>query len=208
MVQLFTDNMRDHGRKAWLQAIPDLVRTAPTERIEASVNRLGPGGRVLVFALVVLVGVGASVAVGAGAVPLVALAVFAVLAKQPQLFTSLGRGDRAPLRHAVMQSWWAPLAGLLGAAMLLAGVATIFEADNEAGRVVGSTLFFLFGLAMLFGLVRRPFARQAGNSLILLATIPALLFFWLIVPALAAIAVWIGVLRDGFSDQLAAAGTR
>ncbi len=138
---------------------------------------------------------------GGGAVPIVALAVVAILVSQRRLFAALPRGDRAPLRHAVVQAWWAPVAGLLGVAMVLAGIGTVFEAHNLGGRIVGSTLFMVFGGAMLFGLVRRPFDRLGGNSLILLATIPALLFFWVIVPPLAAIVVWIGVLSSGFNDR-------
>lgn len=203
MAQLFADRVSDVGARSWLHAVPDLVRTAPTERIEAAMARLGPGARVLALAFVVLGGVIVATGVGAGVVPFVALAVVAVLLTQRRLFTSIPRGERAPLRHAAVQAWWAPVAALLGLTMLVAGVGTIFEAENQGGQIFGSALFFIFGLSMLFGLMRRPFDRQAGNSVILIATIPALLFFWLIVPALAAIAIWVGVLGDGFSDQAA-----
>jgi len=49
--------------------------------------------------------------------------------------------------------------------------------------------------------MRRPFDRVVGNSLILLATVPALMFFWVIVPPLAAIVVWVGVLSAGFDNR-------
>jgi hypothetical protein len=88
--------------------------------------------------------------------------------------------------------------------MVLGGVATIFEAHNLGGRIVGSGLLMAFGAAMLIGLMQRPFDRQGGNTLVLLATIPALLFFWAIVPPLSAIVVWVGVLTGGFSDQVVA----
>ncbi|MGH9280667.1 MAG: hypothetical protein ACRD12_21565 [Acidimicrobiales bacterium] len=42
---------------------------------------------------------------------------------------------------------------------------------------------------------------MAGNAMILLATIPALLCFWVIVPPLTALVVWIGALSSGFSDR-------
>ena len=57
-----------------------------------------------------------------------------------------------------------------------------------------------FGFGMFYGLVRRPFTRQGGNMLILLATIPPLLVFWLIVPPIMAILVWVGVIRSGFAE--------
>ena len=199
MAQLFADRVRDVGPKAWLRVLPDLVRTVPVERIEAVMSRLGPGARVLALAFVVLGATAVSIGMGAGAAPIIALAVVAVLVSQRRLFASLG-GERAPLRHALTQAWWAPVAGLLGLFMILAGVGTIFEAHNLGGRIVGSSLLLAFGGAMLLGLMRRPFARAAGNALILLATVPALAFFWTVVPPLAAVAVWVGVLASGFEE--------
>ena len=199
MAQLFADRVRDVGAKAWLRALPDLVRTVPVERIEAVMSRLGPGARVLALAFAVLGATAVSIGIGGGAVIPIAVAVVAVLVSQRHLFASLG-GERAPLRHALVQAWWAPVAGLLGGAMVLAGIGTIFEAHNLGGRIVGSSLLLAFGGAMLYGLMRRPFARMPGNALILLATVPALPFFWLVVPTLAAIVVWVGVLASGFEE--------
>ncbi len=201
MAQVFGDDLHHVGAKAWLRTVPDLARTVPIERIDAVMSRLGPGARVAALAFVVLGAVVIAMGFGGGAVPIVALAVVAVIVSQRPLFASMPRGERAPLRHAVVQSWWAPVAALLGLAMVVAGVGTIFEAHNLGGRIVGSALFVVFGGAMLLGLMRRPFDRLAGNSLILLATIPALLFFWVIVPPLAAILIWVGVLSGGLGER-------
>jgi hypothetical protein len=199
MAQLFADRVRDVGAKAWLRALPDLVRTVPVERIEAVMSRLGPRASVLALAFAVLGATAVSIGIGGGAVIPIAVAVVAVLVSQRRLFASLG-GERAPLRHALVQAWWAPVAGLLGGAMILFGIGTIFEAHNLGGRIVGSSLLMAFGGAMLYGLMRRPFARMPGNALILLATVPALPFFWLVVPTLAAIVIWAGVLSSGFEE--------
>lgn len=199
MAQLFADRVRDVGARAWLRALPDLVRTVPVERIEAVMSRLGRGGRVLALALAVLGATVVTIGAGAGAVPIIAVAVVAVLVSQRRLFASLG-GERAPLRHAVVQAWWAPVAGLLGLATVLAGVANIVEANNLGGRVVGSTLLLAFGGAMLVGLMRRPFERTTGNAIILLATIPALALWWAIVPPIAALVIWVGVVASGFEE--------
>ncbi len=199
MAQLFADRVRDVGAKAWLRALPDLVRTVPVERIEAVMSRLGPRARVLALAFVVLGATAVSIGIGGGAVIPIAVAVVAVLVSQRRLFASLG-GERAPLRHALVQAWWAPVAGLLGGATVFFGIGTIFEAHNLGGRIVGSSLLLAFGGAMLLGLMRRPFARTQGNALILLATVPALPFFWLVVPTLAAIIIWVGVLASGFEE--------
>ncbi len=109
-------------------------------------------------------------------------------------------GERAPLRPSVVQAWWAPIAALLGVVMILMGIGTIFEAHNIGGRIFGSSVLLAFGGTMVLGLMRRPFDRVAGNSMILIATIPAFAFFWIVVPAVAGLLVWIGVLSAGFSE--------
>ena len=199
MAQLFADRVRDVGAKAWLRALPDLIRTVPMQRIEAIMSRLSSAARVLALAFVVVGATIVSVGIGGGAVPVIAIAVVAFLVSQRRLFASLG-GERAPLRHALVQAWWAPIAGLLGLAFLIGGVGTFFEAHNLGGRIFGTALLLAFGGAMLLGLVRRPFNRTQGNSLILLATIPAMPFFWLIVPLVLAIVIWVGVLASGFDE--------
>jgi len=202
MAQLFGDHLRQVGSRAWLRTVPDLARTVPTERREAVMAGFSSGMRVLALALLVLGATVVSVGVGGGgAVVIVAIAVLALLVTQRRLFASAPLGERAPLRHAVVQAWWAPVAALLGLAMVVAGVGTIFEAHNWGGRIVGTALLLAFGSGMVLGLMRRPFDRRVGNSLILLATIPPLLFFWVIVPPLAAIVVWVGVLSSGFDDR-------
>lgn len=201
MNQLFTDLVRDVGVRAWPRTVLDLLRTVPTQRIEATMARLGPGARVVALAFVVLGAALVTLGFGGGAVLVIAVAVVAVLATQRRMFASIPFGDRAPLRHALVQTWWAPVAGLLGLVTLAAGIGTVLEAHNWGGRIIGSGLLLGFGSAMLFGLMRRPFDRQAGNTLILLATIPGLLFFWVVLPPLAALVVWIGVLSSGFGDR-------
>jgi hypothetical protein len=199
MTQVFADRFRDVGPRVWLRTIPDLTRSVPTERIEATMKHLGPAARVLALLFVVLGAVFVGVGLGGGAVPVLAIAVVGILFTQRRLLAS-SFGEWAPLGRAVIQAWWAPIAGLLGVAMMLFAIGTVFEAHNLGGRIVGSTVMMAFGLTMLFGLMRRPFHRRAGNSMILLATIPAFALFWVIVPAVAAIAVWIGVLSGGFDE--------
>lgn len=199
MTQLFADRVRDVGAKAWLRAVPDLIRTLPTERIEAVMGRLGPVAPVLALAFAVLGATAITMGLGVGALPVIAVAVVAILFGQRRAFASLG-GERAPLRHALLQAWWAPLAGLLSLGMLVAGIGTVFEAHNLGGRIVGSSLLLAFGCGMLLGLMRRPFSRTQGNTVILVATVPAMVMWWTIVPPLVAVAVWVGVLTGGFEE--------
>jgi hypothetical protein len=207
MAQIFADRLRDTGRRAWFLAGPDLLRTVPIQRTEALMASLGPGARVGVIAALVAGAVVASIGLGGGAVPLLVLLAAAGVVLRNRSVMAAPFGERAPLWPAVIQAWWAPMATLLGVAMLVLGVGTIFEASNLGGRIFGSGLLLLLGSMMLVGLMRRPFDRVAGNSMILVATVPAFAFFWIVVPTVLAVLVWIGVLSAGFSDEPAPAAT-
>lgn len=204
MSQLFADRLRDRGRRVWLETGPDLVRTVPVQRMEAAMARVSSGARVVALAVIVVGAVFASIGLGGGAAPL--LVVLAAVAGLVALVRQRGLlrapfGERAPLWPAVTQAWWAPLAAVLGVVMLVFGVGTVFEAHNWGGRIVGSSLMFALGAMMLVGLMRRPFDRAVGNAMILLATIPAFAFFWIVVPTVVALAIWVGVISGGFADE-------
>jgi hypothetical protein len=205
MLQVFGDCVREHGANVWLRAVPDLVRTVPVLRLEAVMAGRHTASKVAALFLVVLGGVVVALGVGGPAVVVgLAIAVVVILALGRGTLVPVFRGMRAPLRHALVQTWWAPIAGLLGAAMILAGFGTIFEAHNWGGRVFGSSLLFAFGTGMLYGLTRRPFARTSGNALILITSIPAFLFFWMVIPTVVALVIWIGVFTSGFEDKAVA----
>lgn len=208
MAQLFADRLRDDGPRAWLSAVPDLARTVPLQRIEAVMSKLSGRWSVLAVvafvlsAMVVVTGVGPrSGVVGIAAFALAVGSLGFLGARQVRVLGSLPVGSRAPLRHATVQAWWAPVAALLGVVTFLSGVGTVFEAHNLGGRIVGSSVLMAFGALTLYGLRRRPFARQAGNTAILLGTLPALTFFWIIVPTALALIVWVGVIAGGFADE-------
>lgn len=207
MNQLFGDRLRELGGRAWLETVPDLVRTVPHQRMEAIMASLSPRTRVVVLLAFVAGAVAASIGLGGGAAPLLVVIAAVLVIVGRRAVISAPFGERGPLWPAVTQAWWAPLAALLGAAMIVLGIGTIFEAHNLGGRIVGSGLLLLLGSTMLLGLMRRPFDRVAGNSMILVATVPGFAFFWIIVPAAVALLVWIGVLSAGFSDEPAAATT-
>jgi hypothetical protein len=207
MLQLFGDCVRDRGAKAWLRTVPDLVRTIPALRLEAVMSGPGPtASKVAAFALLAFGAV--VIAMGLGGPVLTAailLAVITVLALGRGALGPLFRGERAPLRHALAQTWWAPVAGFAGGALLFLGVGTIFEAHNWGGRIFGSAILLAFGFGMLYGLTRRPFSRSSGNALILITTIPGFLFFWVIIPTVISLVIWIGVFTSGFEDKSVAA---
>jgi hypothetical protein len=203
MAQAFGDLRRDRGRRAWLRTVPDLIRSVPPLRIEAVMSTAKSAPLVVSLALVVL---GGAVLVmgfnGFGPlVPIVILGLAGAVYLWRHVATSVRGGGRAPLRHAVVQTWWAPVAALIGVVEVVFAIGTVFEASNWGGRIIGSSVMLAFGAMMLFGLTRRPFAREAGNSLILLATLPAVTFFWVIVAPVLALVVWVGVISSGFSEK-------
>jgi hypothetical protein len=201
MLQLFGDCVRDRGARVWLRTVPDLVRTLPALRLEAVMSGGNTTNRVVVLVLAVLAV--AAVALGVGGPALVLPLLVAIVAMLVLGRGSLGpvfNGERAPLRHAVVQTWWAPLAALLGAAMLFFGFGTIFEAHNWGGRIFGTATLLGFGFGMFLGLTRRPFSRSSGNALILITTTPALVFFWVVIPTVIAFVIWIGVFTSGWDD--------
>lgn len=209
MAQLFADQMSDGRRwRVWGRTVGDLVRTVPVERLEAAMSgfrRLPTVSAVLavVIAGFVMVVVGVD-GLGPVEVPvfiLVLVALAALAVRYLRVLAQLPIGARAPFRHAVVQAWWAPVAALLGVATFLFGVGTIFEANNLGGRIVGSSALMAFGAIILVGLRRRPFAPHAGNTAILIGTLPALTLFWLVVPTVLALIVWVGVLASGFADE-------
>jgi len=205
MLQLFGDCLCDRGARAWLRAVPDFARTVPVLRLEAVMAGRHAASKVAALFLAVLGGVVVALGVGGPAVVAgLAIAMVAVLALGRGTLVPVFRGERAPLRHALVQAWWAPIAGLLGAAMIFFGVGTIFEAHNWGGRVFGSAILIGLGSGMLYGLARRPFARTSGNALILITSIPAFLFFWMVIPTVVALVVWVGVFTSGFDDQAVA----
>jgi hypothetical protein len=200
MQQLFADRVRDVGATAWLRIAPDLARTVPQQRIEAVMSN--NKARLPVIIATVIVGIIAILGTGGpGIIFVAAIASTVLVFTQRELLASMFGSDRIPLRGAVTQTWWAPLAALMAVTEIAFGTVNAFSASNWGGRVFGSTILWAMGAAMLYGLTRRPFARAAGNSMILITSLPYFAMFWMIVPPLMGVVVWIGLLRDGFDTK-------
>jgi hypothetical protein len=204
MLQLFGDCVRERGAKIWLRTIPDLIRTVPVLRLEAVMAGRHTASKVVALVLVVIGAVVASGVGGPAIVAALAIGVVAVLALGRGTLVPVFRGERAPLRAALVQTWWAPIVGVAAGALILLGFGTIFEAHNWGGRIFGSAILMGFGFLMLYALTRRPFARMSSNALILIMTVPGFLFFWAVWPTVISLAIWIGVFTSGFEDKAVA----
>ena len=88
----------------------------------------------------------------------------------------------------------AELAVAVAAFNLVAGtaVATGASDDSGSGRVWGSGVMLVGCAAIVWGLSIRRNRERWGNTLIAVGALPALLWFWYLVPAIAAIAVIAG----------------
>jgi hypothetical protein len=205
MTQLFADRLNDVGAKAWLRTVPDLARSAPQQRMEtvmSALSQFSPFTRFLaLIAATGALGVAVVFGGGPGLMPWVLVAFIVVLFSQRRFFGSMFGGDRVPLRSAVRQAWWAPLAALMALVQIFFGTVNAVSAHNLGGRVFGSIILWATGAAMLYGLTRRPFARAEGNAMILLTSLPYFALFWAIVPPLMGVLLWVGVLSSGFDAE-------
>lgn len=202
MAQLFGDQLRDRGRRAWAGIVFDLIRTFPKERTEAAMNHLSTNARILIVTLLVAACIVVSAVAGGGAVIPLGLFVAVVAVTQRRHLSGLLRGgERAPLLRSLVQTWWAPVAVALAAFEIVFAVEVIRHGSNLPGRIIGGGLGLASGLGIFNGLMRRPFDRAYGNVFVLLGTLIPLMIFWMLVPPLAAITVWVGVFTSGFSAR-------
>jgi hypothetical protein len=89
---------------------------------------------------------------------------------------------------------WLGLAVAVAAFNLVAGTAVAAGTtdDTGSGRVWVSGVMLVGGAAIVWGLSIRRNRERWGNTLIAFGALPALLWFWYLVPAIAAIAVIAG----------------
>ena len=97
-----------------------------------------------------------------------------------------------------MRKVWLAAAMATTAFNLLAGTAIAAGAtdDTGTGRATAAALMIVGGAVMALGLATRNDAPRRRNTLIALGAVPALLWFWYLVPALLAIAVIAGAVGE------------
>lgn len=210
MAQLFGDRVRDHGRaRAWAGVLPDLIRTIPKERIEAAMTHLSTSARIMIVTLLFAASAVTLVVFGGGlAIPAAVVLVVVAATQRRHLRGLLQGGERAPFLRSLVQTWWAPVAVALAAFEILFALEVIRHGSNLPGRFIGGGLALASGLGILNGLMRRPFDRAYGNVFVLLGTLLPLMIFWMIVPPVAAMVVWVGVFTGGFGTRPAVTPAR
>ena len=140
-----------------------------------------------------------ALAIGAGSPLLLAVVVVAcvgiLLAVQ-----SAKRSDR-PTEYLYGGStprawtWWTVLAALLATTYVVAGIGQLIN-DPKATNFGALALLTGFAGLILAGLRLRARSRIAGNWTVIFATAPALMVWWVIVPAVVAIAIIFGAVTE------------
>lgn len=195
MAQVFSDRVRERGGlRTWFVVVVDLSLSVPQQILEVSLMSQKWMGAIASLASVALVtafavGAGPPIVL-AGAAAAVGLLAF-VSAKRRGLPTEYLYGGTAPKTW----TWWTVLAALLAGTYVLAAVGQLID-DPKATNVGALGIMIGFAGLIAVGLRFRSRSRIAGNWIVVFATVPALMFFWVVVPTLVALAIIIGAVTE------------
>lgn len=197
MAQAFCDRLREKGGpRTWRLIVPDLLQSVPQQITEVSFMSQKWMAAITALASVALL---TALAIGAGpplllagAAVVVAVGLLAVLsAKRSGRPTEYLYGGSTPR----IWTWWTVLAALLATTYVLAAIGQLIN-DPKPTNVGALAIITGFAGLIVAGLRLRARSRIAGNWMVILATAPALMFWWVIVPALVAIAIISGAVME------------
>lgn len=196
MSQAFCDRLRDRGApRTWALVGVDLFHSVPRQIMEVSLMSQKWMGVVTALASVTLVlffgmGVGPPIVLAGAVVAFVGLLAI-VTAKRGDRPTEYLYGGAAPKTW----TWWTVLAVLLGGTYVVTALGQLI---NEPKATHVGALAIMMGFAGLigFGLRLRKQSRISGNWMVIFATVPALLFFWVIVPTVVGLAIIVGAVME------------
>jgi hypothetical protein len=196
MTQAFCDRLREKGGpRTWLFVGPDVLRSAPQQIMEATFM-----SQKLMAVITALSAAALMTAVGIGVGPPILL-VGAVVAFVGLLAVLSAKRSGRPTEYLYGGSaprtwtWWTVLAVLLAAVYVLAAVGQLID-DPKATNVGALGIMIGFAGVIAVGLRLRARSRIGGNWMVIFATVPALMFFWVVVPTLVALAIIIGAVTE------------
>ncbi|HYI46682.1 MAG TPA: hypothetical protein VE174_14585 [Actinomycetota bacterium] len=196
MSQAFCDRMRDRGApRTWAFVGADLVHSVPKQIMEASLMNQKWMAIFTAIASVALI-----TALGMGIAPPVLLAAGTVALVGFLLVVSSKRGDR-PTEYLYAGhgpktwTWWTVLAALLATVYVVAATGQLIETPKATNiGALGIAIGFAGLIAM--GLRLRTQSKITGNWMVIFATAPALMFFWMLLPPLVALAIIVGAVIE------------
>lgn len=192
MAQAFSADLAERGAtKTWMLIVPDLFSSIPEQILEASIMSQKWLATLTAIGAVAML---TAIAIGGGPPILLVGALFCVASLAS--FVALRRSGRPTefLYGGVAPAgwkWWTVLAALLATAYVLAGVGQLIDVP-KATNVGALGIFTAFAAMIVLGLRLRSRSRISGNWLVIAATAPALMFFWIIVPAVVGLAIIFG----------------
>jgi hypothetical protein len=196
MVQIFHDRLKERGAPTtWFLIASDLFRSVPTQIMEASLMSHKWMGAFAFLSAVALI---VAMAIGAGP-PL--LLMVGVLLMVGLLGGLASRRDDRPTEYLYggttpkLWTWWTILAAVLGAVYVVMATGQLI-ADPKGTNVGALGIMMGFAALIALGLRLRSRSKVSGNWMIVFATIPALTFFWIIVPAVVGLAIIAGAVME------------
>ena len=199
MVQAFSDRVKERGGvRAWILIAGDLSLSVPQQILEVSLMSqkwmpaLAAVGCCLILTTFVI-GTGPPLFLLAGVGLVLAAAGFI------SMWAAKKNGKGAEFSYRLdapkKWTWWTILAVVLAVAYVVAATGQLIETPKGTNvGALGVAVGFAFFIAL--GLTLRSRERALGNWLVVLAAVPALAFFWIIVPAVVGVAVIVGAVAD------------
>lgn len=196
MTQAFSDRLAERGGlRTWFSIAGDLSLSVPQQLLEVTVlsqKWMAALTALAAATMVVAAAIGAGppiVLIGAVVGFITFLGLWSV--KKSGRPADLLYGDSAPK----LWKWWTVLAVLLAISYVIAAAAQVI---NDPKMTNFGALGIMSGFAALIavGLKLRSHSRIAGDWMIVFATVPGLMFFWVVVPAVVGLAIVIGAVME------------
>jgi hypothetical protein len=196
MVQAFSDRLAERGaRRTWFLIVGDLWLSVPRQIAEVTLmdqRWIGAFAALAAVALMTAIGIGAGPPLVLVAIAVAAVGSLVVLSrKASDRPTEYLYGGRAPKAW----TWWTVLAALLAVTYVLAAVGQLID-DPKPTNVGALGIMTGFAGLIALGLRLRARSKIVGNWMVVFATVPALMFFWVIVPAVVGLAIIAGAIAE------------
>lgn len=190
MTEAFSERLAERGsRRTWVSIAGDLSLSVPRQTLRETFMSQSWMLKVTVLAAIAMVVAtwvgGSSLLFGAG----VGLVAFLGLwsadldSRSDHSFTT----EVGPKRW----TWWTVLAGGLAVAYVIAAAGQMLS-DPKPTNVGAFALMVGFAGVVVLGLALRSRSQGIGYWMVIIAMVPALIFVWMVVPPLVALAVICG----------------
>lgn len=199
MAQAFSDRLNERGpARTWLFIASDLSQSIPQQILETSLMSQKWSAVLAGFGCCLVI---AAMFIGTGP-PILLMLGFGVLLGVGgflSMWSAKKSGRSSEFNYRVSPPrawvWWTILAALLGTTYVVAATGQLIS-DPKGTNVGALAIAAGFALLIAGGLRLRSQSRVVGNWMIVAASAPALAFFWIIVPAAAAIAIIVGAVSE------------